>query len=307
MISLPTQFVKTIKDVHMVKGEKWLNDFDRLIDDCEKRWQMKIMPPFELSYNFVASAILNDGSEIVIKLAVPSDEFHAEAEALKLFNGNGMVKLLDVDPVKGILILERLIPGQTLASLENDEEATHIASQVAKKLWSPASHSSKIPNLKEREIDLINISKKYPEGLGPIAKEIIQEAAETFKYMTATMEKTFFLHGDFHHYNILFAGKDWVAIDPKGLIGDREYDLIQFLLNKLPNQNLMSVLDTRIDIFVEQLQLNKKRILAWGFAHAVLATCWSIEENGSYYEAFFNSINVFKQLHHLYYGSLFSD
>ncbi len=47
MIHLPPKFVKTITDIHKEKGEKWLADFDRLINNCEERWKMRIMPPFE--------------------------------------------------------------------------------------------------------------------------------------------------------------------------------------------------------------------------------------------------------------------
>lgn len=259
MINLPKQFVRTIRVVHKEKAEKWLENFDMLITECENRWEIEIMSPFDLSYNFVAPAKQKDGTELVIKLVVPSEEFLAEVEALKLFNGRGIVKIMDVDSEKGILILERLIPGTTLASLENDEDSTHIASQVMRKLWMPAPISSLIPTTTQREKELLRIYKDYPEGIDPISIDILKE-----------------------------------AIDPKGLIGDREYDVIQFLLNKLPTENLTAVIDKRINIFVEELGLDKNRILSWGFAHSVLETCWSIEEGNRYDEAFFKAISVFK-------------
>lgn len=298
MSSLPKQFVQRLRDVHKGKAEEWLRDFDRLIYDCEKRWQMKMMPPFDLSFNFVAPAIRKDGTEVVIKLVIPGDEFVAEVAALKLFNGNGIVKIIDVDIVKGILILERLIPGQTLASLENEEEAAHIASQVMKKLWIPApSNSSSIPTIRHMEEKLMNIYKRNTEGLGPITKEILQEAVDTYRSMNAMPDKPFLLHGDLHHYNILMAVREpWLAIDPKGLIGDREYDVIQYLLNKLPNGDSTHVIEKRIDIFVKELNLDKKRILSRGFAHSVLATCWTVQEDGRYSEPFFDAIHVFKRL-----------
>ncbi|MBY0121294.1 hypothetical protein [Bacillus sp. S/N-304-OC-R1] len=61
MLSLPTAFMKTIREVHKEKGEKWLEDFQQLIHECEERWQLEIKPPFDLSYNFVAPAIRKDG------------------------------------------------------------------------------------------------------------------------------------------------------------------------------------------------------------------------------------------------------
>ncbi|MEC0142138.1 aminoglycoside phosphotransferase family protein [Paenibacillus alginolyticus] len=299
MISnLPKQFVQTLRDVHKDKADEWLRDFDKLINDCEKRWQIKIMTPFDLSFNFVAPAIRKDGTEVVIKLVIPGDEFVSEVDALTLFNGNGIVKIIDVDIAKGILILERLIPGKTLASLENEDEAAQTASQVMKKLWIPApAHSTNIPTTKHMEKKLLNISKRNTEGLGPITKEILQEAVNTYISMNAMPDKPYLLHGDLHHYNILMAAREpWLAIDPKGLIGDREYDVIQYLLNKLPNGDSTHVIEKRIDIFVKELNLDKKRMLSWGFAHSVLATCWTVQEDGSYSEPFFDAIHVFRSL-----------
>ncbi|MDQ0887068.1 streptomycin 6-kinase [Paenibacillus sp. V4I9] len=298
MSSLPKQFVQTLRDVHKGKAEEWLRNFDRLIYDCEKRWQMKMMSPFDLSFNFVAPAIRKDGTEVVIKLVIPGDEFVSEVDALTLFNGNGIVKIIDVDIAKGILILERLIPGQTLASLESEDEAAHIASQVMKKLWIPApSNSSSIPTTMHMEEKLINIYKRNIEGHGPITKDILHEAVDTYRSMNAMPDKPFLLHGDLHHYNILMAAREpWLAIDPKGLIGDREYDVIQYLLNKLPNGDSTHVIEKRIDIFVKELNLDKKRMLSWGFAHSVLATCWTVQEDGRYNAPFFDAIHVFKSL-----------
>ena len=181
MFQLPSKFVHTIREVHKEKGEKWLIDFQELIHECEERWQLKIMPPFDLSYNFVAPAIRNDGSEVVIKLTVPGEEFLSEVEALILFNGHGVARILDVDRIKGILLLERLKPGTTLASLENHEEAAYIASKIMKKLWSQAPKSVHIPHFRERGISLDKIYKDNPEGLGPITKEMLQEATENFR------------------------------------------------------------------------------------------------------------------------------
>ena len=40
------------------------------------------------------------------------------------------------------------------------------------------------------------------------------------------------LHGDFHHYNVLSAQRaNWLAIDPKGMLGDPGYEVGPFLCN----------------------------------------------------------------------------
>lgn len=305
MIHLPKQFVKTVRNLHKERADIWLKDFGALIEDCEKRWQMKIMHPFDSSYNFVAPANLQDGTEIVVKISVRGEEFRTEAEALKLFDGNGMVRLIDVDLEKSVMLLERLTPGKTLASLANDEQATKIAAQVMKKLWIPAPESAILPTTVRREKQLAEIYNRNAEGIGPLTRQTLQTALATFQLLNTVQNKPFLLHGDLHHYNILMHSREpWLAIDPKGLIGEREYDVIQFLLNNLPSQNITAIIEKRIEILAKELSLEKKRVLLWGFSHAVLATCWSIEDEGTHNKTFFDAIDVFKRLYTKHYGTL---
>lgn len=301
MFKLTEKFSSTIKAIHKENGERWLAELDQLIKECEARWQMNMMEPFDLSYNYVAPATLKEGTDIVVKLAIPSKEFLEEIEALKLFNGNGMVNVLDVDEKKGILLIERLIPGNTLATLEDDEKATRIAAQIMRRLWRPALDNTQISTIDTREESLEKIYEGNPDGIGPITKEMLREAIGIFKRLQNEKSKRYLLHGDLHHYNILKSGDgSWTAIDPKGLIGDREYDVIQFLLNML-RDDLHPLIENRINILVEELNLDKQKILLWGFAHSVLANSWSLEDD-NFNPLFFKGIQVFKDIHHSQYG-----
>ncbi|XZF77773.1 aminoglycoside phosphotransferase family protein [Bacillus sp. AL-1R] len=298
MITLPDQFIKTIKDIHKEKGEKWLRNFNDLCNRCEIRWNMKILSPFELSYNFVAPILIDGEKKAVIKLAVPNEEFTSEVEALREFKDKDFVKVIDADLDEGILILEQLVPGVTLATIENEQEAMKIAVKVMKNLWKVAPKSTKIPSILSREKSFSRIVEKFPNSLGPITKEILLDAFSIFKEMNRTQSTKYLLHGDLHHYNVLNARENfWKVIDPKGLIGEREYDIIQFLLNKLEGKDISTTLENRIELLVKELHLNKERVLLWGYSHAVLATCWSLEDEGTYNEYFFQAINVFKELH----------
>ena len=70
MRQLPNKFVQTIKSVHKENGEQWLNCFNKLIEECEERWDIQFMPPFPLSYNFVAPAVRKAQKEVVVKLGI---------------------------------------------------------------------------------------------------------------------------------------------------------------------------------------------------------------------------------------------
>ena len=91
------------------------------------------------------------------------------------------------------------------------------------------------------------------------------------------------LHGDYHHYNILSHGASWCVIDPKGVVGPREYDIGPFMLNPCfsPRPNLKQESARRLDIFVERLGLDRQRIWARSVAHSVLSAWWSMEKDGT--------------------------
>jgi streptomycin 6-kinase len=292
---LPDKFVQIMRNIHKEKADEWLNNFDKMIAHYEQQRELSIHDPFDLSFNFVAPATRKNGEEVVLKVVLSDKEFRAELEAINRMKGKGMVKVLEYDSGQGVMILERLRPGHTLADIEDDEEAARIASQIMKMLWVSAPENTDIETVFVRENSLKRIARQNPEGLGPISKEMIEGALKIFELLNREITHSYLLHGDLHHYNILKNGDTWTAIDPKGLVGDKEYDVIQYLLNKLPESNVKETIEKRIDIFVSELNLDKERLLLRGFSHAVLSTCWTIED-GNFSETFMKTIEVFKEL-----------
>ncbi len=73
------------------------------------------------------------------------------------------------------------------------------------------------------------------------------------------------LHGDLHHENILAAAREpWLAIDPKGIVGELTYEVGALLRNRLdaaPDLRRLQV--RRIDQLSEALGLDRQRLLGW--------------------------------------------
>ena len=90
------------------------------------------------------------------------------------------------------------------------------------------------------------------------------------------------LHGDLHHYNVLRdRERGWLAIDPKGVIGELEYELGAILRNPGELPGLFTdelVIRSRLDRLCSTLGLDLERALRWGFAQAVLSAIWEIED-----------------------------
>ena len=301
-MKLQNHFVKSVRLYFKEKGEAWLRNLPELLHYCEQKWSMKMKEPYNLSINYVAPAVIEDGTEVVVKICLPGTEFLNELQTLHLFKDKGMVKVFDYEKEKGIIILEKISPGYTLAELKDEESACRVAAEVIKRLSRKAPIGSGIQTTKTRENQLKNIANNNKTGLGPITQKMFEKATEIFSSLNQTIGENKLLHGDFHHYNILNSGeREWKVIDPKGLIGEREYDLIQFLLNCLPDEGTYEVTEKRIGILTNELNLNKERLMLWGYCHSVLATSWTVEED-TYDKRFFHMIGVFEKLYKRTYG-----
>jgi streptomycin 6-kinase len=81
------------------------------------------------------------------------------------------------------------------------------------------------------------------------------------------------LHGDLHPWNILSAEREpWLAIDPKGVVGDPAYELGPFIYSlPLPPDQPARVLARRLDQFAEELGFERRRIINAVLPRAVLA------------------------------------
>ncbi len=77
------------------------------------------------------------------------------------------------------------------------------------------------------------------------------------------------MHGDLHHGNILSATREpWLAIDPKGVIGDLTYETTAFLRNPYPEflkrPDPKKDIHRRIEIFSQELDIDAERIKKMG-------------------------------------------
>lgn len=282
----PRQFQTRIKTVWGEDGRAWLRRLPGQVKALSERWQIEVDPPFEqLSYNFVAPGRSQDGSPIVLKIGVPRPELTREINALKLYAGRGTCRLLAADERLGAMVLERLFPGTMLTSELNDETATAAAAQLMKQLWRPVPAEKKalFRPMSDWAVGLGRLRQSFAGGTGPFPADLVTLAERLFTELLASAGPDVLLHGDCHHFNILKGRADeWVAIDPKGMLGEPAADCYALLKNPGPAiyeaPDLKQILDRRLDVLAAELDLERGQIQRWGIAMAVLSGWWSYED-----------------------------
>ncbi len=287
---VPENMARNVFEMRGEAGAEWLDRLPKLIAECEERWSLEVREPFaDLSVNLVAPAKRADGTPAVLKLSFHEDkEFKTEAKALELFDGRGVARLLGLDLENGAMLLERLEPGATLDSLEDDEEATSIAAGVMKEMWRPAPPDHPFPTVHEWTRGLARLREHFDGGTGPMPAALVEEAESLFEDLIPSQDEPVLLHGDLHHGNILTARRSpWLAIDPKGVVGEPAFDVGTLLHNPmelLESPETGKILERRIHILSEELGLERERVRGWGISQAVLAAYWGLEDYGEVWE-----------------------
>ena len=263
------------------REKPWVRQLESTLELVAERWSLERIVPFEnLSFNFVAQALRLGGSSVVLKVGNPN-ALESEMDALIHYGGNGCVGLLESNRQWGAFLLEHIRPGTMLSSVQDEDEAVSIACAVMNKIHKPPPEQHSFPTL-ERHVSAL---LKYPRNQNtadPIPRDLLERARTQVFELLATQAAPVVLHGDLHHFNILSnARSGWTAIDPKGLVGERAFEVGPFFHNPFPDifkhPDLERVLLRRLDVFTETLLMDRERLRQWAFVQAVLSACWGLE------------------------------
>lgn len=219
-----------------------------------------------------------EGVRVVLKITKQAGDESHSGEVLKAY-GDGAVRVYESET--GAVLLERLEPGEQLVDVVKrggDEKATRIMAEVIRKL---AGHQA--PSVCPTVADWGRSFERYLRSDDEqIDRELVREAGGIYQDLVSSQRTTMLLHGDLQHYNVLFDHqRGWVAIDPKGVVGELEYEVGALLRNPMELPGIFAREETikrRLEILTNSLQLDYARTLRWSYAQAVLSAIWGVED-----------------------------
>jgi streptomycin 6-kinase len=273
-------------------GRRWLDSLEGTVQLFLQKWELTSEGPVNnLSYNYVLKVRDLEGMPLILKLGVPNFDTRNEIQTLQYYNGEGCARLLKYNLEHGVMLLEQLVPGTMLS--EETDEAQVISNYI--KVWKEIRREA--PS--ETSTPFIT---RWFEGLsreehlnGSIPVEHIQLAKECLKQILETSTGPELLHGDLHHENVLFSEQHgWMAIDPKGVIGDSYFDIVSFLVNQLDSkEDPKGIVRFRVDLISEGLRLDRQRLLKAAVALGTLYACWGIEDGDPDWERTYQCVKWF--------------
>ncbi|MCZ6913959.1 MAG: hypothetical protein O7C59_05525 [Rickettsia endosymbiont of Ixodes persulcatus] len=289
---------KNITNLFGKNGEEWLISLPKVVKKLAQQWSLAhIKPVNNMSWNYVALAFQENSLPIVLKISCDKQIIQDEYKALRHFDGHGSIKVLAINWQYNALLLQQAIPGHCLKELHPQKlaETIKIYSAVVQVLATPKIYDNSTAHVSQwcNAVDRITDSR--------IEKFFVDKAKQLRSALLNTAQPEYLCHGDLHLENILQHGSHWLAIDPKGIIGDTAFEAAAFALlspdELKDSQQVTSKLIDRVEKLSITLGIDFNRLLAWIFLRTIISAQWFIEDNGEPSESLDERLTLAKHVY----------
>lgn len=322
-VELPAELAGSIPRLFGDRGRDWVDALPSVVEALCRRWSLTVAGPAYGggTHSYVAPVRWPHGAA-VLKVPVLDDENYAESAALRCYGGDGAVQLYEVDLDSGALLLEPA-PGESLlAAYERGAlplpEVVDIAAGVLRRLrrvppaavTAPepgAASAVRMPLPGPHAGDAISAPPELPfpsvarlarrwaaelpaehDALGrPSDHRLFEEAAELAAALAEPDGAAVLVNRDGHTGNILggpSAGRRWLLIDPKPMVGDAAFDAGHLLWDLLRRDITRERARFLVDRLAAGLAVDRDRVRGWAFVRAVDNISWaaSVGQDGPY-------------------------
>ncbi len=221
------------------------------------------------------------GSKAMLKVMKPTSDEHRAAAVLDYFDGGGAVRVYRAAERAWLMECGTRQGALTRMVLAGDDDgAADILAATIEKLHAPRSRPIPrgLPNLQRRFADLLGNAD---------GSALLGRCATVATTLLTTERQSTVLHADMHHDNVVEGGvvdgrpRGWLAIDPKGVYGERTYEVANLFCNPSPHDGIVLQPARMLRLaafYAARLDLDADRVLHFAFAHAGLSAYWSLED-----------------------------
>lgn len=252
----------------------WLERVPDLVAHCREVWGLRLGEPYLAgAAGYTVRADLQDGTAAVLKLVYPHREAENEADALADWDGNGAVRLLARDDGRWAMLIERCEPGTRLSEIEPDA-ALAVMISLLPRLWKPATPPFR-PLADEAAWWLGYLPEQWERAGRPFERRLLDAATDALESLSPTQGEPVLLHQDLHGANVLAAQREpWLVIDPKPLVGEREFGLAPIVRSSEFGHSRRAVL-RRLDRLTTELGLDRERARGWTIGQTI---AWAFDD-----------------------------
>jgi streptomycin 6-kinase len=248
-------------------GDAWLDALPRLVEGCADRWSLELGEPWSNSVASLTMPATRGSERVVLKIRFPDREGLYQADALRRWDGDGAVRLIDHDPERRAMLLERCDPGTPLSTID-PAAALGVLIGLLPRSWVPAG--APFRPLADEAADLTaEMLDDWERTERSVEERLIRAAAEAFEHLAGTQGEQVLVNQDLHADNVLRAEREpWLVIDPEPLAGEREFGVAAIVRGGELGHSREAVLQ-RLDRLSAELGLDRERVRLWSMAHTV--------------------------------------
>jgi streptomycin 6-kinase len=170
------------------------------------------------------------------------------------------------------MLIERCEPGTPLAELPQGA-ALDVMVELLPRLWKPAGEPFR-PLADEAAWWSEHLQDAWNAAARPFEPRLLEAALDALRALSGTQAEHVLLHQDLHARNVLAAQREpWLAIDPKPLVGEREFGIAALVRDFELGHSRRDVLH-RLDRLSAELGLDRERARGWALGQTV---AWSFE------------------------------
>nr|WP_180289317.1 MULTISPECIES: aminoglycoside phosphotransferase family protein [Streptomyces] len=275
MIDIPDELIARHKRYGGEAGRAFIAELPERAARFLERWELRPDgPSMDGRCALVLPVLRADGTRAALKLQDVDEETVGEPVALRVWNGDGAVRLLESDDETGTLLLERLDSERLLARLPDSRQATVVVARLLARLTAVQAPAG-LRRLGDIAVSLVNrTATALPRVPSPAERRLLADCAAAVREVVGEPGDRL-LHWDLHFENVLASGRaPWLAIDPKPLAGDPGFDLFPALWNRFDADEVR----WRFDAMTEVLGLDRDRAHAWTLGRVLQNSLWQIEE-----------------------------
>ncbi|MFF4354269.1 aminoglycoside phosphotransferase family protein [Streptomyces sp. NPDC001530] len=274
VIDIPDELAASQEKFNGEAGRAFIADLPRRAADFLDRWDLTLDGPSMYGMcALVLPVVRADGSRAVLKLQSLDEESAGEPLALRVWGGDGAVRLLAYDDGTGTLLLERLDAARMLTYLPDSREAALVIARLLARLTATTAPQGlrRLGDISAAMLERVpRALRRIPD---PADRRLIADCAAAVREVAAEPGDRL-LHWDLHYDNVLAADREpWLAIDPKPLAGDPGFELFPALDNRFDPDEIC----WRFEAMTDVLGLDRERAKAWTLARVLQNSLWETE------------------------------
>jgi streptomycin 6-kinase len=271
-IDVPEEFSEGLVNRFGKKAEVWLESVPGLLSDRLGAWGLVIEDEQILHGAMGLIFFVKKGEEkLVLKISWLDDLTESENKALRIWSGNGAVKLLEYDAKTHASLMERL-GNQSLNDIDIATAGVE-AGRLIKKLGVGVQEGFPRLDARLKVIESYLAKRRLEVGDSGFDWELIKELI----LRRGKDMRNLLTHGDIGYLNILRANDgSWKAIDPKPMIGDLEFSVPELMWDRIDELRDANVVE-HLERIVEAGCLDRQKAIEWTIIRAVDYYYWGIE------------------------------